>query len=166
VYVTGDTQAPLNYDAWVMYDSSKVHVVSPTNPLIKMPGAQNFGDSPPNSDGQFNAGASYLSPPYNGISGNGTLVRIDLDIGGSGVVAFAFAKGGYRSAAGLHAVTTVAGRLAINGTCSVGGMAELPDVASGADSPGRYLVVLGVAAGAGAMVLAAGAMYACRRWLR
>jgi hypothetical protein len=95
-------------------------------------------------------------------------VRIGLDIGGSGVVAFGFVKGAYRSGAGLHAVTTVAAQLAINRTCSssVGGIAELPDVASSAGSPDRYLVVLGVAAGIGGIALAAGATCAGGRRLR
>ena len=168
VYVTGDTQAPLNYDAWVTYDNAKVHVlqVAPTDPLIKMPGAQNLSTY---YQGQAAFGASYFNPPYNGIGGDGALVRIGLDIGASGIVAFGFAKGGYRSAAGLHAVTTLPGELAINGTCGsspVGGVAELPDVASNTGSSGRYFVVLGAAAGAGAMVLGAGAMYAGKRRLR
>jgi hypothetical protein len=165
VYVTGDTQAPTAYDAWVTYDNSKVHVlqVAPTDPLIKMPGAINLSTYYPEKAA---FGASYLSPPYNGTLGNGTLVTIALDIGGSGLVTFGFAKGAYKSASGRHTVTTVPAQLAINRTCSVGGIAELPDVASGAGSPTRYPMVLAVAAVTGAVVLGAGAMYARMRWLR
>lgn len=167
VYVAGDTLSPLAYDAWVTYDDAKVHVLqsTPTDPLIKMPGAMNLSTY---YQEQAAFGASYFSPPYNGIPGSGTLVQIGLDIGVSGVVDFQFAKGAYKSAAGLHPVTTLAGRLAINSTCSpsVGGVAELPDVPSGAGSPTRYSMVLAVAAVTGAVVLGAGAMYARRRWLR
>jgi hypothetical protein len=62
VYVQGDTQAPVGYDASVTYDTSKVHIAAPgTNTVIKMPGAAGFGDSLPDSDGKFVAGAAYLS---------------------------------------------------------------------------------------------------------
>jgi hypothetical protein len=161
VYVTGDTQAPRSYDAWVTYDNSKVHVlqVAPTDPLIKMPGAMNLSTY---YQERAAFGASYFSPPYNGTLGNGTVVRIALDIGGSGLVTFGFANGAYRSEAGLHSVTTVSAQLAINRTCSssVGGLAELPDVASGTGSSGQYSLAVAVGAVTGAIVLVAGAMYA------
>ena len=165
VYVSGDTQAPIVYDAWVTYDKNKVRVlqVAPTNPLIKMPGAMNLSGY---QEGQASFAAMYDDPPppYNGIPGNGTLVRIGLDIGASGVVAFGFAKGAYRSEAGLHAVTTVSGQLAINTPCpAVGGIAELPNV-SGSSGP-NYLALAGLAAAA-LLALTGCAWYAKRRWLR
>jgi hypothetical protein len=166
VYVRGDTQAPISYDAWVTYNDARVHVVAPTDTLIKIPGASDYSDSLPDSDGQFNAGAFYLDPPYNGIPGDGALVRIGLDIGARGIVTFGFAKGGYRSEAGLHTVTTVPALLAINSRCPpVGGIAELPDMVSGGDSSGRRHIVLAGAAAVGAIVAAAGAIRARRRSL-
>jgi hypothetical protein len=163
VYVTGDTQAPIVYDAWITYDNSKVHVLqaAPTDPLIKMPGALNLSGYQP---GQASFAAMYGDPPYNGIAGNGTLVRIGLDIGGSGVLTFAFARGTYRSQAGLHPVVTVPGQLAVNTACPavVGGIAELPDAAASADSSADYVVVAGATA-AGAIALALAATYTRRR---
>ena len=162
-YVAGDTQAPTVYDAWITYDNSKVHVLqtAPTNPLIKMPGALNLSGY---QDGKASFAAEYTAPPYNGIAGDGTLVRVGLDFGGSGVLTFDFAKGAYRSQAGLHSVATMSGRLAVNTSCpAVGGIAELPDVAEGADSsPDR--VVLAAVAMAGATGLTLAATYARRRW--
>jgi len=162
VFVRGDTQAPTVYDAWITYDNNKVHVLqsAPTNPLIKMPGALNLSTY---QQGQANFAAMYSAPPYNGIPGDGALVRVGLDIGGSGVITFAFAKSAYRSQAGLHSVATVTSRLAVNTTCpAVGGIAELPHLAANADSsPDR--VVVAAAAAAGAIGLALAAAYARRR---
>jgi len=118
VYVAGDTQAPLAYDAWVTYDQTKVHIANPGfDDLIKMPAAISFSDTRPDSDGQINTGAIYFDGP--GTAGNGTLVRLGLDIGASGIVTFGWAKGAYTSGAGAHAVTTVIGKLAINQDCPV-----------------------------------------------
>ncbi len=73
VYVRGDTQAPLAYDASVTYDPSKVHIATPgTNTLIKLPGAGSLGDAVPDTDGKFVAGAFFrtglggqgAAPPY------------------------------------------------------------------------------------------------------
>ena len=195
VYVSGDTQSPLAYDAWVTYDNAKVHVLqsAPTDPIIKMPDAENLSGY---QVGQASFGAIYLDLPYNGIPGDGTLVRIGLDIGGSGIVAFAFAKGAYVSHPGnlQHMVTTVAAQLAINEDCpavpaptpSVGGAIEIsvggsdgaadsgpgpetsvdPRAASGAGSSTWYYAAL--AGGAAAIVLAvvSGTWYARRRRLR
>jgi len=167
VYVRGDTQAPTVYDAWVTYDKNKVRVLqgAPTDPLIKMPGALNLSGY---QEGQSSFAAQYSSPPFNGISGNGTLVSIGLDIGSSGVIAFQFAKGAYRSEAGLHPVTTVAGRLAINSTCAVGGIAELADgkPGSAASSLNRYYIALAGALALGAIAVATGALYARKRSLK
>jgi len=162
VYVIGDTQAPIVYDAWVTYDNSKVHVLqtAPTDPLIKMQGALNLSGY---QAGQASFAAEYSAPPYNGIAGNGTLVRVALDIGSSGVLAFDFAKGAYRSQAGLHSVVTGPGQLAVNTGCpAVGGIAELPELVAGADSSRDRVVV--TAAVAGAIGLTLIATYAARGW--
>ena len=134
VYVTGDTLSPQAYDAWVTYDDNKVHVLqaAPTDPRIKMPGAMDLSGY---QVGQASFGAIYLNPPYNGIPGDGTLVRIGLDVGASGLVAFGFAKGAYISAPGSlqHSVTTLGGQLAINNTCAVGGAVDISE--GGANTP-------------------------------
>lgn len=132
VYVTGDTLAPIAYDAWLTYENSSVHVTqgAPTDPLIKMPQALDLGGY---DEGQAAFGAIYLEPPYNGIPGNGTLVRAGLDIGASGVVAFGLAMGAYRSEAGLHAVTSMAGELYINDLCP-GGDADADGVLNADDN--------------------------------
>jgi len=162
VYVVGDTQAPIVYDAWITYDNSKVHVLqaAPTDPLIKMPGALNLSGY---QAGQASFAAEYTAPPYNGIAGNGILVRIALDIGDSGVLTFDFAKGAYRSQAGLHSVATAPGQLAVNATCpSVGGIAELPELAASADSSRDRVVVTALAAAVIGLTLVA--TYAGTRW--
>ena len=68
-----------------------VHVAAPnTDTLIKMPGATDLsGESLPDSDGTFVGGVIYLEGGE-GIAGDGVLMRLGLDIGGSGVVTFAF----------------------------------------------------------------------------
>src|SRR4030042_5885139 len=84
VFVRGDTQAPIVYDAWIAYDNSKVHVLqtAPTDPLIKMPlGALNLSGYQP---GQASFAAMYDGPPYNGILGDGTLGRMGPASGGHG----------------------------------------------------------------------------------
>jgi hypothetical protein len=122
VYVKGDTEAPVAYDAWVNYDQNVVHIAAPgTDTLIKMPDAlEPTTDTVPDSDGRFSAGAVYLDPTKFGTPGDGVLVRLGLDIGGSGVVAFALNPpplSSYASDAGLHAVTLVSAQLAINQDC-------------------------------------------------
>jgi hypothetical protein len=128
VYVRGDTQAPLGYDASVNYDASKVHITTPgTNTLIKLPGAGSFGDAVPDTDGKFVAGAAYLSGGP-GTAGDGALVRLGLDIGGSGVATFDFDPDpittAYASASGQHPITRVSAKLAINEDCPPGGRPE------------------------------------------
>jgi hypothetical protein len=128
VVVQGDTQAPTAYDAWVTYDNSVIHVLdSGTDALVKLPGASDFTtdeDLGPikSSDGQLDAGALYLSGGP-GIVGNGTLLRMALDINfaaGPTVLTLGFAKGAYRSAVGSHPTTTGTGLLAINQDCPAG----------------------------------------------
>jgi len=131
VYVAGDVDLPVAYDAWVTYDEDKVHVLqeSPTDPLIKMPGAldlTNYGCA----EGQACFSAIHLSPPFEGIAGDGTLVRIGLDIGAAGIATF-----GFYQAPGIvpsyvscqdppacedrptHPTTAVSAMLAINQDC-------------------------------------------------
>jgi len=141
VYVTGDTLAPLSYDAWVTYDQTKVHITEPGfDDLIKLPEAISFSDGRPDSDGQINAGAMYFDGP--GTAGNGTLVRLGLDIGASGLVTFGWAKGAYTSVAGVHAVTTVTAQIAINQDCPLpdsdgDGVPDVDDICPFAYDPGQ-----------------------------
>jgi hypothetical protein len=103
-----------------------------------------------------------------GTAGSGTIARVGLDIGASGVVTFSLnapPDTAYVSELGTHGVTRGTGMLAINEACSapVGGIAELSDVSG---SAGRsYVALAGLAAGA-LVALAAGGWYARRRWLR
>jgi hypothetical protein len=123
VYVKGDTQAPVAYDAWVTYDNTKVHIAAPgTDVLIKMPGATSMAETgtPPDTDGTFTAGVIYFDPAESRIPGDGVLVRLGLDIGGSGLVTFALNPpplSAYASSLGIHTVTLVPAQLAINQDC-------------------------------------------------
>ena len=92
VYVKGDTQTPIGYDASVVYDNTKAHIAAPgTDVLIKMPGATSVAETgtPPDTDGTFTAGVVYFDPAESRTPGDGVLVRLGLDIGGSGLVTFA-----------------------------------------------------------------------------
>jgi len=129
--VTGNTTQLFSYDAWVTYDNTRVNVldvggVPKSNPLIKNPGATNFctdevpGDARMSIGGQANCGASYSGLPGTGWAGDGTILRLSLDIDftNPGVVTFAYAKGKYIDSAGdLHASTTGSGKLAIGVDC-------------------------------------------------
>ena len=122
VYVKGDIDAPVAYDAWVTYDPDLVHITAPgTDTLVKMPDAiEPTTDTVPDSDGTFASGAVYLDPTKFGTPGDGTLVRLGLDIGGSGVVALVLNQpplSSYGTDAGLHALTLVSAQLAINQDC-------------------------------------------------
>ena len=66
-----------------------VHVAAPgTDALVKMPGAFDMSDSPlPDNNGVFHAGAIHFSG-MGGTPGDGTIIRLGLDIGGSGVATF------------------------------------------------------------------------------
>ena len=167
VVVSGDTEAPTNYHASLNYDETKVHVAVPgTDTLIKMGGAVDLSEGPlPDSDGTFAAGAmyQYVGP---GTAGSGTIVRVGLDIGASGVVTFSLNAApltAYVSDLGTHAVTRDTGMLAINEACSdaVGGIAELPDVSG---SAGRSYVAIAGLAAAALVALGAGGWYARRWW--
>jgi len=139
VVVTGDTQAPVAYDVSLNYcddptvagDPTKcdagdpvtiVHIADPgTDTKIKLPGADmDFSNARPDSDGLFTVGVMYAMIPPAGIAGNGTLLRVGLDIGGSGLVTFtlnAYPLTAYASGAGTHAITVDGGMLAINTSC-------------------------------------------------
>jgi hypothetical protein len=123
IYVKGDTQAPIAYDASVTYDNTKVHIAAPgTDVLIKMPGATSMAETgtPPDTDGTFTAGVIYFDPAESRIPGDGVLVRLGLDIGGSGLVTFALNPpplSAYASGLGLHTVTLASAQLAINQDC-------------------------------------------------
>jgi hypothetical protein len=123
VYVSGllPSESPLAYDAWVAYDGVQVHVVAPTDPLVKLPSAADLGDSRPDSDGQFNAAAIYLSGGP-GTPGSGALVRLALDIGSSGYLPFSLVGVALNSTAGRHVITAEAGWLAVNRTCPAPGI--------------------------------------------
>ena len=170
VVVSGDTQAPTDYYASLNYDETKVHIAAPgTDPGTeldgKMPGAFDLSEAPlPDSDGTFNAGAIYYVG--SGTAGDGTIARVGLDIGASGVVTFSLNAApltAYVSDLGTHAVTRDTGMLAINEACSdaVGGIAELPDVSG---SAGRSYVALAGLAAAALVALGAGGWYARRWW--
>ena len=164
IVVSGDTQAPTMYDVSLNFDSNEVHIAEPgTNRLIKLPGAVSLGEMLPDSVSPYVASASYYMGA--GTEGDGTLVRVGLDIGASGVVTFSLNAAPdteYTSDAGSHPITLDSGRLAINDSCAippVGGIAELPTVS---ELAGRNSIALaGIAAAAAA--LAAGGWYARRR---
>jgi hypothetical protein len=139
VYVRGDTQAPLAYDAWVTYDTDKVHIAAPgTSTVMKLPGTGGAGDSVPDSDGRFVAGSLYLSGG-SGVAGDGALVRLGIDIGGSGLVTFDFAPmssaTAYASASGEHPVSRRSAQLAINEDCPLVPIAPSPTPAGRATPP-------------------------------
>jgi hypothetical protein len=169
IVVFGDTQAPTEYYAELVYDSTKVHIAEPgTDDLIKMPGALSLSEAQPGSGGAHAFGAMYLDGGP-GLPGDGALVRVGLDIGGSGVVTFTFTlseppQTRYTSVAGEHAVSLGRGHLAINASCAVGGIAELPHVGDSGAANRTALAASAVAAGL--FALTAGAWYARRRRVR
>ena len=166
IVVTGDTQAPTTYYASLNFDPTRVHIAGPgTDDVIKLPGAHSLSGTLPSSVSPYLAGAMYLMGGP-GTAGNGTIARVGLDIGASGVVVFSLDSAPeteYTSGADSHHPITVdSGRLAINDSCAIpplGGMAELPDVS---DLAGRnYIGLAGLAAVA---ALAAGGWYVRRRF--
>jgi len=93
-----------------------------TDTLIKVPGADmDFSDGRPDSDGLFTIGPMYAVAPPAGIGGDGTITRVGLDIGGSGLVTFTLNPDPltkYASVAfGAHPITRDSGMLAINVPC-------------------------------------------------
>jgi hypothetical protein len=169
IVVFGDTQAPTEYYAELVYDPTKVHIADlGMDDLIKMPGAVALSEPRPGSDGTHAFGAIYLAGGP-GTPDDGTLVRVGLDIGGSGIVTFALTlseppQTRYTSVAGEHAVSLGRGHLAINASCAVGGIAELPHVGDSGAANRTALAASAVAAGL--FALTAGAWYARRRRVR
>jgi hypothetical protein len=112
---TGDNRVDDDSDAIV-------HVAAPdTDTLIKMPGAADLAhESLPDTDGTFAAGVIYLSGGP-GLAGDGALLRLGLDIGGSGVVTLALNPpplSAYASQIGVHSVTLAQqATLAVNQDC-------------------------------------------------
>jgi len=167
IAVFGDTQAPVKYDAELVYDPTKVHIADPgMDDLIKMPGAVALSEPRPGSDSAHAFGAIYLAGGP-GTPDDGTLVRVGLDIGGSGIVTFTLSEPpetAYTSVAGSHVVELGRGHLAINASCAVGGIAELPHVGGSGAASRTALAASAVAAGL--FALTAGAWYARRRRVR
>ena len=123
IVVWGNTQAPVSYDALLNYDNTVINIVPPdTDCLIKMPGAIDLGETPPDMDGTFSCSALYLMGGP-GIPGDGTICRLGLDLNsdGSGTVTFLTLNPSpltsYSSGAGAHAITVDGAMLAINIFC-------------------------------------------------
>jgi hypothetical protein len=134
VVVWGDTSpvpAPTGYALQWNYDDTKVHIVDAgsTDLLIKTPTdtsasppdwCLNQAEVPPDSDGSFEPGCVYLGTGI-GTPGNGTLARLGLDIGASGLVTFSLGPApftSYASEQGIHDVGLVPAQLAINQDCA------------------------------------------------
>jgi hypothetical protein len=120
IVVTGDTQAPTAYDASLIFDNTKVNIDDDsTDDVIKMPGGFSLSGALPTSVSPWGAGVLYLAGGP-GTAGNGTIVRVDLDIGASGIADFGLSLPpltAYASGAGVHAVTVDGARLCINVPC-------------------------------------------------
>ena len=128
VVVAGDTVAPDYYNLSLKFsDSTLVHIAAPgTNRAIKMPSDTGTpfcsGDGLPDSTSPYVAGCAYLEGGT-GTAGDGTLVRVGLDIDGtkSGVVTFSFNATpltAYASGGGVeHPQVLGSGKLAINTSC-------------------------------------------------
>jgi hypothetical protein len=104
IYVKGDTQPPRADNHRLKWDNADaVHIADP------------------GSESPWNAGVLYMTGGP-GIPGDGTLTRIGLDIGGSGVVTFTLSPepfDDYASDAGNHPVSVdpAGATLAINTDC-------------------------------------------------
>ena len=139
VYVSDAEELyPTGYDAWLFYDSGRVDPVS-WDDLIKLPGAWNGTTK---MTGELNPGAAYLSGGP-GIPGDGTLVRIDLDVisAGAACFGFGFAKT-YSSVTVVHPAVTRAANLAINTDCATGdsdadGVIDMCDNCRTVENPGQ-----------------------------
>ena len=129
--VSGNTSQLFSYDAWVTYDNTRINVldvggVPRSISTIKNPAASNFctdevgTDARMSIDGRADCGASYSALPGTGWAGDGTILRLSLDIDftNPGVVTFAFDKGVYKDFEGhTHTGSTFSGQLAINTDC-------------------------------------------------
>ena len=128
VVVTGDTAPPVAYNLELNWtNTSLAHVAAPgTDTLIKMPGASDFSIPPPDSDGVWDVGVTYVTVNKGGIAGDGTLARVGLDINGGGgsaqgIVDFTFTPSPLTEYASTkvnpHPQTLTTSRLAINQDC-------------------------------------------------
>ncbi|UCH86829.1 MAG: hypothetical protein JSU97_10035 [Dehalococcoidia bacterium] len=139
VYVTdAEDLYPTGYDAWMVYYPDRVDPVN-WDDLIKLPGAASYTVK---STPQLNAAATYLSGGP-GISGDGTLVRIDLDAISAGYACFefGFAKA-YSSVNIIHPADTMAASLAINMDCAADdsdgdGIIDMCDNCRNLSNPGQ-----------------------------
>jgi len=115
VYVTGYTDAPTGYDAWVVYNPVRVDPVG-WDDLIKLPGASSATTDMPS---RLNAAARYTGLG-SGTAGDGTIVRIELDAisAGPACLGFGFAKA-YASDE-MHPTSPKAAMFAINEDCPTG----------------------------------------------
>jgi hypothetical protein len=114
VVVQGDTQALRVYDAWVTYEPTKVDPVS-WDELVKMPGAAPVTiKRPPQL-----LGSAMYGGAGSGIPGDGTIVRMNLDIDFTTptLARFTFDIVDCLSLAGMHSTTAGTGLLAINQSC-------------------------------------------------
>ena len=123
VVVTGDTLAPVSYDASLNYDNTKVNITAPgTDAVIKLPGSTDLGEALPGTDGTHSFGTLYLAGGP-GTAGNGTIVRVglDLNLAAAGDLAFtlnASPQTSYSSLSGAHTPITVDGAtLSVNKDC-------------------------------------------------
>lgn len=115
VVVQGDTLAPLAYDAYVIYEPTEIDPVT-WNDRMKLPGAMPATTKAPP---QLNAAALYFAGGP-GTPGDGTLVRIDLDVVAAGVATLTVSQppgSAYASETGSHPVTAGSGLLAVNDDC-------------------------------------------------
>jgi hypothetical protein len=123
IVVWGDTQGPIGYDASMNYNNTKVCIgAAGTDGCIKMAGLC-IGMAPQaECDGTYSPGwMNLMGDP--GIPGDGTIVRVGLDIGWSGVLHFTMngpPLTAYGSGAGTHPVTVDGAFLAINVPCPPG----------------------------------------------
>jgi len=120
IVVTGDTQAPTAYAASLTYASDKIHIADPgTDTDIKLQGAVDWSEPRPDSDGTYQASVVYgMGGP--GTADDGTITRVGLDIGSSGLVQFYlidYPWTYYDSIAGSHLITLDDAWLAINEPC-------------------------------------------------
>jgi len=117
IVVAGDTQAPIAYEAYLIYDPTDVNPVTWLDADKLAPGATSFTTKSPS---QLSCNALHLgSTP--GTPGNGYLARINLDVISAGVTTFDLTGPGgnpaYSSSAGAHPATKDIGMLAINQDC-------------------------------------------------
>ncbi len=122
IVVWGATYAPVGYDVSLNYEPWSVQIVPPdTDCLIKTPGAVDFGETLPDDDGTFACGAFYWTGGP-GIPGDGTIVRIGLDILHDGMTILTLEEpivymSGSSQIPTYHPLTTDSAYLAINNNC-------------------------------------------------